>query len=655
MKFIIISKKEEFNPNIINDSFLSSCNAPSLISNGYVKKEIANIDIYLYTYHQITYEKEGEFYKISPNEIKFFNGFITSENNNTKISIEEIFETMKNKEMIIGDYQLFSLNENGDGFIKTPQCSVYPLFYYEDKYCSIVSNELKLIVDGVESFNDTFVNYYDANYLHEIFHEGFFTKKRVYIRNTAFKNIKRILPHDELAIENGSFVIKENEDIEIPKWFEDWYLEDKDSLYDWYYEKLINYADSMIDSIRDDVNKITLGLSGGFDSRLSLIILDKLCKKHGILLETSTTGFPDHPDVIIAEKISQTLDINWKNASHSNENNLKPLPQHLRDYASTFYQSQGDFDSHDFETNYSRQIENRDYFNQLGLDWYKRDNISIIINYNRWFSRRVLFKNHFYFPLFATNLEIWFSLIYKKHFPKQHYYTEFIYNIIKRGNPKLLEIPFAFESLPQVDIEEFKSEKYTTTFHDPEPFLWDYEFVLTELKPLLEKSFDEKNQEYDSILGEAGLNPLDYFILDKQIDNILKKYTPESSKLIKEKLINLKKDSFYPKCRTYLKMELNEKNYSKKRALLRLMDYASGASFNSFEDIEHYFTSNNYDSKEEAYITMDLISQSNLKLIEETKELNKENKNLKKEINELLSSNSWKITKPIRKIKNIRK
>ena len=655
MKFIIISKKEKFNPDIINETLLLSCNAPSLISKECLKKEIANFDIYLYTYNQITEEKKDLFYKFDSNEVKFFNGLISAENINTRLGIDNIFETLENNELIFGDYQLFYLNDKGNGFIKTPQASIYPLFYYEDECCCVVSNELKLIVDGVESFSDSFVNYYDAGYLHEIYHKGFFTKKRDCIRDTAFRNIKRILPHDEITFENGSVDIKENEDIEIPAWFEEWYLEDKESLYDWYYDKLTDYADSMLDSISKNVNTITLGLSGGYDSRLTLIILEKLCKKHGISLETYTTGLSDHPDVIIANRISQAMDVKWENISYSNENNLKPLPKHLRQYASTFYESQGDFDSHDFVTQYSRQIENTDYFNQSGMDLYKRDTLSTIINFNRWYSRRTLFKTNFYFPLFGTNLELWFALIYKKHFPKKDYYTEFVYNVIKRGNPELLDIPFALKSLPQLDIAPFKSENYTTTFHDPEPFLWDYEFVLTELAPILKTAFDEKNNEFDSILSESGLNPLDYFLLDKNINSILKKYTPEDFEKIKSKLISLKGNSFYPKCRTLLKIELDEKNYMKKRSLMKLMDYASAAGFDSFESVEHYFTSKGYDSKEEAYIKMDSLSKSNLELTEEKEKLSKQNNELKNEINDLLSSNSWKITKPIRKIKKIRK
>ena len=76
MKFIIIAKKEKFNSQMINETFLSSCNAPSLISEKFVKASMSNFDIYLYLYNQIIEENEDIYYKIEDNEINFFNGVI---------------------------------------------------------------------------------------------------------------------------------------------------------------------------------------------------------------------------------------------------------------------------------------------------------------------------------------------------------------------------------------------------------------------------------------------------------------------------------------------------------------------------------------------------------------------------------------------------
>ena len=411
----------------------------------------------------------------------------------------------------------------------------------------------------------------------------------------------------------------------------------------------------MLENISKNVKTITVHLSGGFDSRLTLMVLEKVCKKHDIKLKSQTSGNPNHPDVILAEKVAKALNVPWKHKDYTTEKNLKPLPQHLREYAATFYQAQGDFDSHDFFTKYSRKIKNKKRFSQTGLDLYKRNSMSKLINFNWWSSRRRLSKTNFYFPLFSTNLELWFTLIFAKHYPKEKKYKEFIYNVLKRGNPDLLDIPFAFDSLPQVDIEKFESEGYTSTFHDPQPFLWDYEFVLNELDPILKTPFNEVDQKFDFILSKSGINPLDYFLLDKEIDKLLSKFAPESCNKTKEKLINLKRDSFYPKYRTYLKIYPDKDNYIKKRSLMKLMDYASSASFSSFESLEKYFKSKNYDSKEEIYNKFDESYRNKEELIAQSIDLKHENEKLKKDIDNLLSSNSWKITEPLRKIKLKRK
>ncbi|WP_225369767.1 hypothetical protein [Methanobrevibacter arboriphilus] len=47
---------------------------------------------------------------------------------------------------------MVSINSNGEGFIKTPIFSLKQLFYYEDSDFSVLSTEIKLIVDGVKKF-----------------------------------------------------------------------------------------------------------------------------------------------------------------------------------------------------------------------------------------------------------------------------------------------------------------------------------------------------------------------------------------------------------------------------------------------------------------------------------------------------------------------
>lgn len=313
MKFIIISKKDGIDENQINDSILSSTNATSLISDNSVKLELENLLVYLYNYNHAYDEKEGYSYSIDDNSINIINGLINIDNKPRPKDINEAISLIRENKKCIGDYQVVSLDSNGNGFFKTPLASIYPLFYYENNQCSIIANELKLIVDGVYEFtNKRFVESYDLDYIRTIFREGNFSKKSS-IRNTAFRKIKRILPQDELTLENGKLIIKKTEDIEVPDWFEKWYFENKDSLYDWYYENLVSYTDSFISSFKDELETIVCPITGGFDSRLSLLILSKICAKNGIELKTYTQGLPDHPDVVLGKKIADVLNINWEN------------------------------------------------------------------------------------------------------------------------------------------------------------------------------------------------------------------------------------------------------------------------------------------------------------------------------------------------------
>ena len=674
MKFMIISKKEGFDENQINDSILSSTNATSLISDNSVKLELENLLVYLYNYNHVYDEKEGYSYSIDDNSINIINGLINIDNKPRPKDINEAISLIRENKKCIGDYQVVSLDSNGNGFFKTPLASIYPLFYYENNQCSIIANELKLIVDGVYEFtNKRFVESYDLDYIRTIFREGNFSKKSS-IRNTAFRKIKRILPQDELTLENGKLIIKKTEDIEVPDWFEKWYFENKDSLYDWYYENLVSYTDSFISSFKDELETIVCPITGGFDSRLSLLILSKICAKNGIELKTYTQGLPDHPDVVLGKKIADVLNIDWENPqwegkSEDSTSGLKPKPHHFTDYADTFYTSQGDYNSHTFEIDNTRKLDKSNSIFQHGMNLYKKEDISQIINYNRWYSRRVLRKNIFYLPLLGTEYELMFSRLYNKHNSDTINFRELIYNVLKRGDSRLLEIPFDHDKLPQTGLEIYTGNN-TVVAHKNEPYLWDYNFVYNELNPLFKESFNKKDDEYDNILSKTGINSLDYFILEESIDNIL-----EKDEKVESSLIDLKVNAFYPKYRTNIKV-----NNFHNRSLHVLMEYASAASFNSFEELEKnalfYLKKHETKSpceleiKEKYYKEIGCINSnfySNLlnelkedkKKIEyyeiKNKKLKKKLKKAKKLNNELKNSSSWKITKPLRKIKNLKK
>ena len=501
-----------------------------------------------------------------------------------------------------------------------------------------------MIVDGVKKFQEKkFVENYDVDYLKDYIDYGNWYRgdKKTY-RNTAFKDIKRLFPFDDITLKNGYFNIKLNSEINVPDWFEKLYLNNRESFYDWYYETLLKYTESYLKIISPKVKQITVGITGGFDSRLTLSVLSKLAPKYNIKVKSLTYGLPEHPDVIIGEKVANYLNVDWVNEDQG-ENKLKYYPSSLPEYASTFYIGQGDFDSHNSVREYSREYDNITEFYQHGVSAYKRVHFNYVMDMGRWLSRRLLYPQEFYFPLFATNLEIWSAFLCKKY--SEYSYKEFIYNVLKRIDEKLLEMPFALDSLPQTGVEEFKVEGYVDSRHKQEPFLWDYNFVLDKLDPLLKEQFQKQDEKYNLLLSKSGINSLDYFILTKKIDKILSEN--ESDEKIKQKLIRVKKKTFYPTHRDFIDLKKYKKitQYNK---LLTLSDFAATCDFNSFESLEKACSFNMEDH------SLELLEKSYIKindLIMDNDKLEDKLKSAKKLNNEIINSKSWKLTKPLREIK----
>ena len=656
MKFFILSKKDNFDNDLINDSVLSSTSATSLISKDFIKKDSDSFLAYIYTYNHIYDETENKYYRMDDSGISLLNGLISIEGMDDFSDIGEVFDAFSRDKIIFGDFQTISINENGEGIVKTCPASTFPMFYYEDECFSVISNELKLIVDGVKTFSDyRFADFYDFDYIHDLFF--FNDDMRTSLRNTIFKNIKRILPYDEITIKDWEFIIKQNDEIPIPESIEELYLKDSDEFYDWYYDSLMKYADFLLNQIKNGADKVKIPITGGFDSRLALMIFSKLAPKYGIDIVAHTNGSSKHPDVIVGSKVASALNVEWNNFGNDENDGktvYKYLPQHFNEYASTFYASQGDFNSYDYVSYYSREIKNPHEFMQLGNDMYKREEIESIAKHNRWFSRRRLFESEFYFPLFSTSYELYIAMLNNKYHHGENYFKEFVYNVIKRCEPELLDIPFAYDCLPQTGVEEFKSEDYVATVHKVKPFLWDYDFVLNELSCVFMSQFDRKDSESDNILSKLAINSLDYFILKEDIDKLL-----ESSSLndvdLKIKLLDLKDNAFYPKTRAFY--DLNDsKNYYREWSLLKLMDFASAAGFSSFDELEkacEFSGSSNdiLDIKEEVY--GQIADNKNDALAFEYKNSIKKLKETMKFSEELMSSSSWKATKPLRSFKNV--
>ena len=587
MHFLILSKKEHFYKDYINEDVLNSVDATSLISNSVIKYELGKFIIFIYNYNHVYEEKENYSYYFDENQVFLINGVLTIDEKARDPDIRVFFEKLNENSEIIGDYQIFSLNKNGDGFCKTPLSSVKKLFFYEDDFCSVISSEIKLIVDGISKFSKSkFVNNFDSTYMYDTFHSGAFLK---YPRHTIFKDIKRIFPHDELLIKNFNFLVVKNDTITPPEWFINLYEQDKDKLYDWYYDKLLKYTEQLLSQYKNDISHISLGLTGGFDSRVSAVILDKVCSNLGIKFKTFTSGQKDHPDVIIAKMIAECLNLDWNYREPVSKEH--PSCQNIGDYSQSFFVTQGDFDSRDYIKYYKRNLVNSKGISQKGMDAYKRGPMTKICSGNIWFSRVILFMNNFFLPLFFTDYELWFGRLFYDILGNIKIYKEYVYNILKRANPKLLDIPFAGDYLPQVDVKGIDQGNALATVHTRQPFYWDYNFVLKNLKPCLAENFNYLSEKQLNILKKANINELD-FVLIKDIKLDLEKFRKEiefdDSKVINDLIIkfkSLKENSLYPQGKSFVEFK-KDKNYGYVTRLTQWMDYACSANVNSFIELE---------------------------------------------------------------------
>ena len=111
------------------------------------------------------------------------------------------------------------------------------------------------------------------------------------ISRSIFKDIYKLSPNSKVIIENGDYKVVENV----------WIPEIKNYSTEAFWNDLRNLLDI---NIPENFN-LSLGLSGGLDSRILLALLQKINKNFFI----HTFGFGYEPDVQIARKICSTLNI----------------------------------------------------------------------------------------------------------------------------------------------------------------------------------------------------------------------------------------------------------------------------------------------------------------------------------------------------------
>lgn len=165
------------------------------------------------------------------------------------------------------------------------------IYIYEDDY-KIITGSDPLLVSALS--NDSLKPEFDSSNFTAFFEQGYFADN-----STPYKNV---------------FCLPENSYIKINHTIK---IESIDDTYDTAFtfkqseELLSDITDQFINSFKimpDQNASILSGLTGGKDSRVILLAL----LKQGYNVSTHTTGFDDHPDVIVARLLAQKLNVPHK-------------------------------------------------------------------------------------------------------------------------------------------------------------------------------------------------------------------------------------------------------------------------------------------------------------------------------------------------------
>lgn len=161
-------------------------------------------------------------------------------------------------------------------------------FIYEDDRHTIVGTDPLLI--STLSNNKLKPKFDPANFT-SYFEQGYFADE-----NTPFENVKALPENSHINISNLTKI--NNIDDTYKTAFT---CSASDSLI----EKINNDFTNAFKIVDDKNSLIRSGLTGGKDSRLILLAL----LENNFNVKTHTTGFPDHPDVTVAQELAKILNV----------------------------------------------------------------------------------------------------------------------------------------------------------------------------------------------------------------------------------------------------------------------------------------------------------------------------------------------------------
>lgn len=445
MSFLLVIKKGGGDlGSRIDEAYLNGLSAPSYAAEAvsYVGSE--RVKLWRYDYrakvpgNEFVSSESGDVYFTEGTAISLESGVVDS---------KTAYELAKSQsDDLQGDYLIFGLDESGNGGFFSTLMSFNRLFFYENDEVAVFSSEIRLIFNSVSDFRGVNVgNFFDFNFIYEsIFSEW---AERNFSSHTFIEGIRRIPSTTRVNFSDYSYSF---EDCQFDQYDEELghlYLTNKAEFYDLVMDTLKAAVDRVVGAISDE--SIEVLLSGGLDSRVSIALLEGAANANGIEIKTKCWGPESHPDVVIGKRIAETLRLPFNNVTGDGK---VYIPERISDYQKCISISQGDWNSNNFRT--SNQFVKRVVVS--GQDNYKRHNWNKIFSMNRWYAARMSYTKTL--PILSNNIVNKVALVYGKH-NFHHGLFEFVYELLRRFSPSLLEIPFVGMQLPQHPVEPFSTVK----------------------------------------------------------------------------------------------------------------------------------------------------------------------------------------------------
>ena len=363
------------------------------------------------------------------------------------LNSEETYNHLReNKNQVQGDFLLLGVENDGGGEIFSTTMTFCPLFVHKGKNHTVLSTDLGLLNKCLVSRREKgIVKFYDPDYIFESIENEWGT--RVFPEKTMFSDISRALTTTKYWFEDFELCSKSIQYELFRKDLEEMYLESKDLFYDHCFGLIEDSIRAVFKEMKGA--NIELLMSGGLDSRLSTVLVSHVSNDYDISLSATLFGPEDHPDVVIGKQVTDLMNIPSQNKTGDGK---IWMPRSKDDYRKGMLVSWGDWSSNNWRT--SKIFQERLVIS--GQDNYKRHNWAKIFSMNRWYAARMSYTATI--PILSHQIINDMILIYGKHdFHKATF--EFAYELMKRYNPDLLNVPLVGMEIPQHPVPAYSSVK----------------------------------------------------------------------------------------------------------------------------------------------------------------------------------------------------